>query len=223
MQLYDKNGVIAFCGSKFSGKSTSANIFKELIGAPTEEIAIAGHLKEAASRVFGLDLKLFLDPKLKEVELDDLVLLTGENLEAMMKEFDVTNYTYDKHIRPHVGRVIRTPRNLLQYIGTEVLHPIDPLIHIKKALRKKDATKLTVITDLRFTAEFDYLSTSTIQFLPAYVKNSVAEARASVDGHASERQFEVFRNRCRLVNNEGSLGDLTRELSELIGGSYEQD
>lgn len=217
-----KNGVIAFCGAKFSGKSTSATIFKDLVGKPTEEIAIAGHLKEAASRVFGLDMNLFLDPALKEVELDTLVVLERATLEGMMKEFDVTDYTHDKHIRPHIGRVIRTPRALLQYIGTEVLHPIDPLIHAKKTLRKKDPDKITVITDLRFVAEFEYFHSTYQDFVPVYVRNATAEAKASVDGHASERQFELFRSKCTLLPNDGTMIQLSESLSDLIRRTYGQ-
>lgn len=215
-----KTGIIAFCGSKFSGKSTSATIFKDLFDGPTEEIAIAGHLKEAASRVFKLDMSLFLDPNLKEVELDELILLNKNNLEGMMKEFDVSDFTYDKHIRPHVGRVIRTPRALLQYIGTEVLHPIDPLIHVKKAIRKKDSDKLTIITDLRFAAEFNYFL-GTVGFVPVYVRNVTAEARASVDGHASERQFETFRTSCALLPNDSSMDQLKEKLALLVRSLYE--
>lgn len=215
-----KTGIIAFCGSKFSGKSTSASIFKDLIGTQTEEIAIAGHLKEAASRVFKLNMSLFLDPALKEVELDEMVLLTRDRVEGIMREFDVNDYTYDAHIRPHVGRVIRTPRALLQYLGTEVLHPIDPLIHVKKAIRKKDPAKLTVITDLRFAAEFDYFNTGSYEFTPVYVRNAAAEARASVDGHASERQFELFRTRCTLLPNDGNMIELSESLAGLVRRTY---
>lgn len=197
----NKLGIIAFCGSKFSGKSTSATLFRDLIGVPTEEIAIAGHLKEACARVFGVDYNKFIDPNFKEVELDEYVLLTSDNLKALMKEFDVTDYKFDKHIRLHMGRILRTPRTLLQYIGTEVLHPIDPLIHAKKALRKKDPAKLTVITDLRFVAEFEYFK-QLENFMPVYVKNTSAETAASVDGHASERQYEQFKGKCYLLDND---------------------
>jgi len=213
-------GIIAFCGSKGSGKSTSAMVFKDLIGVPTEEIAIAGHLKEACARVFNIDYNKFIDPALKEVELEECIVLDRKNLEALMKEFFVQDYTYDTHIRQHIARVLRTPRALLQYIGTEVLHPIDPLIHVRVAMKKKDPSKLTIITDLRFVAEFEYF-TAQENFVPVYVKNTQAEIRASVDGHASERQFENFRTKCRYLNNEGSLTELSWSLGSFIEGVYE--
>lgn len=207
--------VVAFCGSKGSGKSTSATIFKDVVPGPVEELAIAGHLKEACSRVWKMDMELFLDPKLKEVELENFIVLDRKDLQALLKEFDVE--PKDEYVRPHVNKICRTPRALLQYIGTEVLHPIDPLIHIKKAMRKKDPTRITLITDLRFVAEFNYLKDNhESDFFPVYVKNPAAEIKASVDSHASERQYVEFVSRCHLLNNEGTLDNLKSGIIDLI-------
>ena len=173
-------GVIAFCGSKGSGKSTSYQLFKEFYQGETEEIAIAGHLKDVCSKVFQVEMKHFTEPSLKEVEFDGYRILTRTNIEAVYKAFDLDNIDFDTQVRPFMGKVLETPRKLLQYIGTELLHPIDPLIHIKVALAKKDLTKLTVVTDLRFLAEFNYFGeTLNADFTPVYIKRSSAEAQAA--------------------------------------------
>jgi hypothetical protein len=211
--------IIAFCGSKSSGKSTSATTFIELVGsAGVEELAIAGHLKTACAEVFQVDYDKFINPALKEVELDDFILLDRQNLAALLKAFMVEEYDFDQVIRPHCGRICRTPRALLQYIGTEVLHPIDPLIHMKVAMKKRDPNKTTLITDLRFKAEFNYLIGNP-DFLPVYVKNSGAEMAASADAHPSERQYEEFKAKCYLLNNEGSMADLKSGITEFISKS----
>lgn len=207
--------VVAFCGSKGSGKSTSATIFNQLVTSNVEELAIAGHLKEACSRVWKLEMRLFLDPKFKEVELEDFIVLERRDVENLLRDFDVI--PKDEFVRPHLGRVLRTPRALLQYIGTEVLHPIDPLIHVKKAMRKKDPAKITLITDLRFVAEFNYLKEKhDADFFPVYVKNPAAELAASMDSHASERQYIEFVTRCVVLNNEGSMESLKNGIAQLI-------
>lgn len=213
-------GVIAFCGSKGSGKSTSASTFKELTTIPTEEIAIAGHLKESCSKVFNVDYDKFINPALKEVELENFIVLDKTNLQDLLKAFFVTDYKFDAHVRPHLGRVMRTPRALLQYIGTEVLHPIDPLIHAKAAIQKKDSNKLTMLTDLRFVAEFEYFSSASFKFVPVYVQNPYAEIAASVDSHPSERQFENFKSKCRVLNNGGTMTQLRIEIVKLISEVY---
>lgn len=210
-----KTGIIAFCGSKGGGKSTSATILKELFQGPTEELAFAGHLKDVCSKVFSIDMKYFLDPALKEVELDTYIVLSKENIEAVFKLFDIIDYTYDKHVRPHVGQVFDTPRQVLQYIGTEVLHPIDPLIHAKMTLKNKNPNVLTLITDLRFKQEFDFIKDQP-NFIPVYVSNDKAESFAGTDGHKSERELQLFKHECTRLDNNGNLTDLRSNLTNLL-------
>jgi energy-coupling factor transporter ATP-binding protein EcfA2 len=212
-----KNGIIAFCGAKGSGKSTSANIVRDLISG-TEELAFAGHLKTVCSKVFNIDMKYFIDPSLKEVELDKYIVLNKESIEAVFREFDITDYTYDKHVRPHVsGQVFDTPRMVLQYIGTEVLHPIDPLIHAKMTMKNKSSDALTLITDLRFQQEFDFVKNQP-GFIAVYVANDKAESFAGKDGHKSERELQLFKHECIRLDNNGSLTDLRVNLTNLLKG-----
>jgi hypothetical protein len=213
------NGIIAFCGAKFSGKSTSAELFKNLTTLPTEELAFAGHLKTASSEAFGVDMKYFLDPNLKEAELPEYVNLTGNNLKKLMELFNVTP-EFDKNIRPHVGQVFYTGRSLLQYIGTDVLHPIDPLIHVKVTLAKKDPNKLSIITDLRFPQEFDACHAMQ-DFVGVYVKNAAAENKAFADKHASEQGWKVFKDKCTILDNNGNLSQLQANLTQLVKDKYE--
>jgi energy-coupling factor transporter ATP-binding protein EcfA2 len=208
--------IVAFCGSKGSGKSTSATLFKEVFPGEVEEIAIAGHLKTACAQVFGVDHNKFIDPSLKEVELEDYLVLDRAGIENLLKAFLVENIEYDAHVRPHLGKVIRTPRQLLQYIGTEVLHPIDPLVHVKVAMAKRNPDMVCLITDLRFKAEFEYFKREhEADFFPVYVKNPAAEIAASVDAHPSERQYESFVPKCTVLSNEGTLAELKAKLQEM--------
>lgn len=207
--------LIAFCGAKESGKSTSAILFKDLVGLPTQEVAFAGHLKEVCSNVFGIKLENFLEPSLKEKELEDYVRLTKEAVEEIFSQFGITEFDYDTHVRKHTGQVFDTPRKILQYVGTEVLHPIDPLIHVKTTLRKIDPNVLTLVTDLRFPQEFDALI-SREDFLPVHVHNVEAEARAQFDSHASEKGWQKFQDRCVILDNNGNIAQLTENIKTLI-------
>lgn len=207
--------LIAFCGAKESGKSTSAVLFKDLIGQPTAEVAFAGHLKTVCAEVFEVDIKNFLEPSLKEKELRDYKRLTAERIEQIFKLFDITEYDYDKHVRPHTGQVFDTPRKILQYVGTEVLHPIDPLIHVKVTLKKIDPNVITLVTDLRFPTEFDSLY-SREDFLPVRVNNLKAELAAEADSHASEKGWQKFKDRCIDLDNNKSIADLTENIRTLI-------
>lgn len=220
-----KTGVLAFCGSKGSGKSTAYSMFKNIFHNEIEELALAGHLKKVCSTVFGVDMKYFLEPELKETELEEYKVLQSQHIEKILNLFEVdeSKYSYNAHIRPHIGQVFETPRSILQYVGTEVLHPIDPLIHAKMVLDKKDPNKLTVVTDLRFKNEFEFFNKELkYNFTPIYIKNSKAELAASIDPHPSETQLHTFKEKCYRLPNESSKSELRRRLyllsHELFGG-----
>lgn len=209
--------LIAFCGAKESGKSTSAEIFKSIAtssGKKVNEVAFAGHLKETCAKVFNIEMKYFLDTKLKETELDSYIRLTKEYIEEIFNQFDIQQYDYDKHVRPHMGQVFDTPRRLLQYIGTELLHPLDKLIHVNITLKKIDPTAITLVTDLRFPQEFDGLIDKP-EFLPVYVDNKRAENAAASDSHASEKGWQTFKHRCVVLDNNLTLHELNDNIKKL--------
>lgn len=207
--------IVAFCGAKESGKSTSAELFKSLVTIQTKEVAFAGHLKVVCSDVFNIEMKYFLDTKLKESELDTYVNLTKQNIEEIFRKFEIESYNYDNHIRKHVGQVFDTPRKLLQYVGTELLHPLDKLIHVNFALKKIDPQAITLVTDLRFPQEFDALY-GREDFLPVYVSNVRAELNAEADSHSSEKGWQKFKDKCIVLDNNGSLSDLISNLKKII-------
>jgi hypothetical protein len=206
--------LIAFCGAKESGKSTSAEILKSKI-VNIEEVAFAGHLKKTCAKVFNIDIKYFLDTALKEKELDSYYRLTKEYIEQIFSEFEVTEFDYDKHVRPHMGQVFDTPRKILQYVGTELLQPIDKLIHVNYTLRKVNPDVLTVFTDLRFPHEFDSLATRP-DFLSVYVDNLKAEQAASSDSHASERGWQKFKHLCVRLDNNKDISWLMSGIQKII-------
>jgi hypothetical protein len=218
------NGIVAFCASKKSGKSTSFEFFKEYYPGEVEEIALAGHLKTVCSKVFGLDMKYFTDQNLKEVELDEYIVIKENDLISIYKEFNVYGKSKEdptKFFRPHMGKVSTTPRELLQYVGTEVLHPVDPLIHAKKALVLKDPNKLTVITDLRFVAEYEFLRDQKDHYFDGYyIDNRGAYEAAKGDTHPSERQLDNFKHELMVIDNNGSLNDLRNNIKNIVDEKY---
>jgi hypothetical protein len=216
-----RTGVIAFCGSKGAGKSTSAAMFRDQYPGPTEEIAFAQHLKNVCSDVFNINMSNFTVPELKEKELDAYVTLDGKNIPKVLSKFDIIDFDYDKNVRPHIGQVFDTPRRVLQYIGTDVLHPIDPLIHAKITLKLKDPNKLSIVTDLRFLQEFQFLKLYG-DFLAVYVLNKKAEMLASSDTHKSERDLQSFKPMCEVLDNTGGLNDLRKNVKGIIEKYFNQ-
>lgn len=200
--------IIAFSGPKTSGKTTAYEALSSQYKG-VQEVALAGHLKTVASRVFRLDERLFHDQALKESDLADYVELTPKNIEDIFILFGLTEkeYSYDNHIRPHIGKVLETPRKLLQYIGTEVLHPIDPLIHAKYLVRHKlPDDGIVVLTDLRFKNEFDFfIRNYNSEFVPFHINNSRAELASADDNHPSEKDRLKFKDVCIPLDNNSTL------------------
>jgi hypothetical protein len=48
------------------------------------------------------------------------------------------------------------------------------------------------------------------------VQNTQAELIAAVDNHPSEQGWKIFKDRCMVLDNEGSLGELTDKIKKLI-------
>ncbi len=199
---------IAFTGAKQSGKTTGFNKINSLY-SNVDEITLAKKLKETCAKVYELPIMFMYDDVLKETELDDIIVLNQSNLEAVFLEFDLKpgiDYTYNEHIRPHIGKVLETPRKLLQYVGTDVLRKVDEDIHLNYAVNNKNPNAaFYVITDVRFSNEFKYFYTKfNDTFYPFYVNNKSAEAKSDLDGHSSEQGYKEFKHLCTELDNNGT-------------------
>jgi hypothetical protein len=214
--------IIAFAGPKTSGKTTAM----EALGAKYRDVhglALAGHLKDVCAKIFSLDQKLFHDQNLKEADLAEYVELTPKKIEDIFILFGLgdNDYNYDEHIRPHIGAILETPRRLLQYIGTEVLHPIDPLIHAKFLVKNLlPESGIVVLTDLRFKNEFEFFKTNYAkEFVPFHINSTRAEMAAAGDKHPSEMQRHEFKADCIQLDNNSTLyafKDLVRKNLEEV-------
>ncbi|MDX1471016.1 MAG: hypothetical protein R3213_05935 [Flavobacteriaceae bacterium] len=207
--------ILAFAGSKGSGKTTAFQVLRENFN-DVHEAMLAGNLKKSVCEVFGFDFNRLDDLAYKEDLLDVPVELTRENLTKVADYFGV-EYDFDTHIRSHVGYVCESLRHLLQYIGTEVLRGIDDDIHVKGVLNKLPNDGLVVITDLRFESEFNYFyENHKNEFYPFYIKNNAAELAAENDTHQSETDLQKFKNKCDLIDNNYTLQEYQTVVEEKV-------
>jgi hypothetical protein len=214
---------IGFTGVKQAGKSTAFQFIKERFPL-VQEVALADKLKNECARVFNLERVNFDAPELKERELEQPVYLDETNIQELLKAFNLT-YDYDKHVRPHMGTILHTPRQVAQYVGTEVLRAVDPDVHCKGPVADLPAHGVFVVTDMRFHNEYDYFAKNyESNFFPFFINNYAAEAKAAKDSHASERYIFEIAKKCERVDNNGSLEDLRRQIlsaAELVVRRYE--
>lgn len=199
--------IIAFAGSKGSGKTTSFETVLSNFDGVTE-LMFAKKLKDICTEIFSLDPDRLNDQAYKESYFEDPIRLERVQIEQIITYFGYP-LNYDKDIRRHSGMMLETPRQLLQYVGTDLLHGVDKEIHIKSILDQIPEDGMAVITDLRFEQEFDYFEKNYPgEFFPFYIKNSSAELAAEGDTHPSETQLQNFKNKCCLIDNNFTLQEL---------------
>lgn len=207
--------IIGLTGAKGSGKTTSFTIFTQVL--PTiQEITLANRLKNASAHVFNIPRQDFDDPRVKEKELESPVTFNAQNTKAIIEFFGMTP-DYDKHIRPHIGKVLHTPRQIAQYVGTEVCRNVDEQIHCKGAVLGLPENGVFVVTDMRFWNEFHFFNDNpAVRFIPLYVSNSVAEAKAAGDAHVSEKYVLEIGKKCRTIDNNGDMAALRDQLITVL-------
>lgn len=208
--------VIAFAGSKGAGKTTAFEALRQEFKNGLYELTLAGHLKKVCAEAFKIDESEFHDPVLKEAPLEDPIYIEAPQIDLIIRCFGYEP-EYNDHIRPFVGTVVNTRRQLLQFIGTDVLHKVDKLIHVNYAAQSMPKDGLVVITDLRFLNEFDYFNDKhKDEFVPFYIKNHRAELAAEGDTHPSEKQLLLFRDKCEAIDNNSDMVDFQKRVVSRI-------
>lgn len=212
--------IIGLSGVKTSGKSTAADMIKELI--PTaQEAALADKLKNTSSEVFGVPREYFDKQDLKELAFSDGAKeLTSDAIDAILRSFGIVMSKKQIELTYNIiGMKLETPRKIAQIVGTEVLRAAgDEDIHCKN-VKLNDG--VTVISDLRFPNEFNYFSdlSSTdnqIIFVPLYIQRDEAEQYVTEDSHPSEKCVFEFSGNCQKINNNGSLEDTRKQIVNVL-------
>jgi energy-coupling factor transporter ATP-binding protein EcfA2 len=206
--------IIGITGSKGAGKTTTFKLLSSLF-PNTKEATLAGKIKKVCSNVFELPAKVFEDPILKEKAFSTPIFLSKEALEAILIAYGFP-LGLDSYTRRHIGKILHTPRQVLQYIGTELLRDLDPLIHCKYLHENLPVSDLVVITDIRFTDERDFFEALYPEFKMVYVSNTRAEAIAATDTHASEANIHKLKVGAIELDNNGDLENLIRQIEKKI-------
>jgi hypothetical protein len=160
----------------------------------------------------------FVNNNLKEKPLEDPIFLNQKLVSNVFESFGY-EFDYDKHVRDHIGMLLETPRYLLQYVGTDILHRVNPNVHVDSLVDQLSDEGINIITDMRFVHEFDHF-TDNFQgkFFPVYVKNNKAELIASGDMHKSEKDLQKFKHKCIVIENNSSLEDYEKKIIDFVGG-----
>jgi hypothetical protein len=162
------------CGGKGHGKDTFANLI--IKSNPSFKILqFADDLKIMTSRVFDVPLEILVDPALKEKPfLSTIVMDTF--LEKMRSVTELHILNHDK--------IASTPRELMQFFGTEYVRSVEDDYWLNLTLSKIDNSDRVVIPDVRFLNEFDR-----IKFLGGIIIRVLRTDLISSDHHPSETEL----------------------------------
>lgn len=200
-----KKLIIGFTGVKESGKTTAYEAIKNVY-PKIQEVMLAKKLKDACSEVLGIPRNYFDDQAFKEKFLEDPIYLSQELVENLYKSYDLGSINYESHVRPHIGKLIYTPREAAQYVGTEVLRAVDPDIHCNSAMKFVPDAPIYIVTDMRFWNEFDFFKNNKeVHFSSFYIKNPKAEAKLGDNPHGSEKYVLEIGRKCDYkIQNDGT-------------------
>jgi hypothetical protein len=150
--------IIGLAGRKGSGKDTVANILAQNEGFT--KIAFADPLKELLVKVFRVDSQYLHDEKLKEGPLPERIEIDYYHLDKIRDIVENQwGFPIDRDQREGIetffGREIRTARELMQTIGTDLLRRYvrDDIFIVLLSARMREIASNVVISDVRLKNE----------------------------------------------------------------------
>ena len=150
--------IICFSGLKQAGKDSSAEVLIKKHGYT--RVALADPLRELCSSVFHIPYETFLDPDKKDSELDYRINLDFHHIDKIRSYIEdkwgfVIPYEAREEMEDYHGTEFKTPREILQVVGTELIrNNLRDDIWIVLAFNKiREIGNKVVITDVRFDNE----------------------------------------------------------------------
>lgn len=196
--------VIGLIGKKGSGKDTVAELINEF--KPMKRVTYADKLKNVCSSVFSVPLNKFNDRALKESQFNLPVQITLEQMYDLVSKY---NLDVKKNLlRTHVGIILNNPREVLQYVGTNVLRSIDEDIHVKQVQFTEDS----IISDVRFQNEIDHVKNNEeIEYHSVFISRNTERT----DLHASEDVVSLQEG-TYILDNNGDLNELKKNVKKML-------
>lgn len=184
---------VALCGKIGAGKSAVA---EELIKLGFRRVSFAGIMKEVISNYYKLDVTKFSETKYKEEPRK--IEITDELIDIINKRFDIS-------IPKQPTIVKNSLREMLQYLGTDLIRREDDYAHIRQTFKELDKDSNYVFDDARFANECFSCD------LSIYLKR---DTENNTHSHISEA---LNPNLCNyVINNNGDIKKTIEEILHII-------
>lgn len=198
--------LVGFVGRKGSGKDTAVQYLLEK-GVLQQNVKFAWWLKQRCAELFDTPWETFEDPKLKDTPFLQPFVLTAEVVLELTDELGYGQTKGGNKIWSLLGKHLRTPREVLQTIGTDIVRALDSNWHILQTFRSIDQTLASGFSDVRFENEIQAIQKrgGTVYFIDNCAEVPPWE-------HVSEK-VEPLKSLCDgVLLNNGTLEDFYEEL-----------
>lgn len=201
--------IIYFVGKKGSGKSTCSQWLIENQGF--QKLSFAKSLKECVAHLYDIDEKLLDSLEYKEAKLDKPWVWDAYAFQKLCGFYGMAALC-----RAEV-KSFSTPREAMQYIGTDILREIDPEFHINrtkdKIIKANTDGEDICLDDCRFCNETDMLN--------KYGGIGIYIDRPGLphNDHISENELtiDMFNH---VIDNSGTKEELLARFKEVFSNIY---
>jgi hypothetical protein len=212
--------IIGLCGKAGTGKSTVAQIITKQFGF--KELSFAETLKEICAYIFNGELKYFTDPTLKQKQFKEFMQLSNLHLESLQLQLGQRNIFVTigqirkwKKILKDQTTIFTCPRDILQFVGTELMrNVVGQNVHVKLLENRLNPFEDFVISDVRFDNEGEMIKKLGGKIIEILGTGVIAPKD---DKHASEKGIKVeFIDRVNFNDKSLPIGFLELEVLKLI-------
>lgn len=206
--LKEQKLIVCFTGPKQAGKTTACKLLAEKFEAPV--LAFAEELKRLV--MISFDLSVDEMGVNKEKKFEGPVFFKEKQLRRIMEmiEHKMDDVKPDHSFRwrkvaanQWVGKQFETPRQILQWVGTEFMHTVVPTFHCDVMAAKMKSPGLYFIDDLRFVSEWDFLKglSPLVKVIRITGRN---ESEKGKEEHSSEADWKNIEEQYK-ISNTGTL------------------
>ena len=191
--------IVGLAGRMGSGKSTLSN---ELLNRGFKKIAFADVLKKSLAITYDIDLHRMYDLKSKSEKLDKKIYWNKFYSDKLFKICNVNDFNL-----PIENKEFSTLRELMQYVGSDVLRVYDKDFHVKKTIENLNMEENYVFDDFRFPNELESL-----QKLNAKCYYILRPNNSNISNHISEisLNWTQFSNH---IINDGNLNGFVKSFT----------
>ncbi len=205
--------IFSISGKARHGKDTIANVMVKDFGF--RKISFADALKNISSKMFNIELDTFYNDNKKDKQFEEPVVLDNLNI-VLFSEYvsDVVGMPahsiYDS-LKDKAGKVFNTPRELLQYVGTELGREVDTNLWLKLTSEELKKGGNIVVPDARFPNERELVkSMGGLNML--VLRNEVLRN----DDHASENMLGSPDDYHVVVKNYDTVHFLEQDIKQWL-------